>query len=186
MKTRNLMAAFAFALCLGLGAYENFDAAYKDAQRLEKENKNPEALAALQKAVALSQADWQRYRVFATAANIHLKTQKPEEAAKQVAALQALALNQEQTIALHLLNARVLAAQKKTADAAAELRKIIAIQEDFEPYYLYAGATFSLNQLNDPGLAGEFIRKFNANKRNKAEWMLNRVKGMAEKIEKKR
>ena len=36
MKTRNLMAAFAFALCLGLGAYENFDAAYKDAQRLEK------------------------------------------------------------------------------------------------------------------------------------------------------
>lgn len=113
MKTRNLMAAFAFALCLGLGAYENFDAAYKDAQRLEKENKNPEALAALQKAAALSQADWQRYRVFATAANIHLKTQKPEEAAKQVAALQALALNQEQTIALHLLNARVLTAQKK-------------------------------------------------------------------------
>ena len=95
-------------------------------------------------------------------------------------------MNQEQTIALHLLNARVLAAQKKTADAAAELRKIIAVQEDFEPYYLYAGATFSLNQLNDPGLAGEFIRKFNANKRNKAEWMLNRVKGMAEKIEKKR
>ena len=121
MKTRNLMAAFAFALCLGLGAYENFDAAYKDAQRLEKKNKNPEALAALQKAAALSQADWQRYRVFATAANIHLKTQKPEEAAKQVAALQALALNQEQTIALHLLNARVLTAQKKTADAAEQI-----------------------------------------------------------------
>ena len=81
MKTRNRMAAFAFALCLGLGAYENFDAAYKDAQRLEKENKNPEALVALQKAAALSQADWQRYRVFATAANIHLKTLNPEEAA---------------------------------------------------------------------------------------------------------
>ena len=183
MKTRNLMAAFAFALCLGLGAYENFDAAYKDAQRLEKENKNPEALVALQKAAALSQADWQRYRVFATAANIHLKTQKPEEAAKQVAALQALALNQEQTIALHLLNARVLTAQKKTADAKTELRKIIAIQNDFEPYYLYAGATVSLNQLNDPALAGEFIRKFNANKRGKAEWMLSRVKDMEKKIE---
>ena len=141
MKTGNLMAAFACVLCLGLGAYENFDAAYKDAQRLEKENKNPEALAALQKAAELSQADWQRARAF------------------------------------------VLTAQKKTADAKTELRKIIAIQNDFEPYYLYAGATVSLNQLNDPGLAGEFIRKFNANKRGKAEWMLSRVKDMEKKIE---
>ena len=73
--------------------------------------------------------------------------------------------------------------QKKTADAKTELRKIIAIQNDFEPYYLYAGATVSLNQLNDPGLAGEFIRKFNANKRGKAEWMLSRVKDMEKKIE---
>lgn len=113
MKTGNLMAAFACVLCLGLGAYENFDAAYKDAQRLEKENKNPEALAALQKAAELSQADWQRARAFDIAANIHLKMRNPEEAAKQVAALQALALNQEQTIALYLLNARVLTAQKK-------------------------------------------------------------------------
>ena len=186
MKTRNLMTAFAFALCLGLGAYENFDAAYKDAQRLEKKNKNPEALAALQKAAALSQEDWQRYRVFSTAANIYLKTRKLEDAAKQVAVIQALSLNQDQKIEVNLLNAQVLIAQKKTADAKTELRKIIAIQNDFEPYFLYAGATVSLNQLNDPALAGEFIRKFNANKRNKAEWMLNRVKGMAEKIEKKR
>ena len=186
MKTGNLMAAFACVLCLGLGAYENFDAAYKDAQRLQKENKDTEALTALQKAAALSQEDWQRYRVFSTAANIYLKTRKLEDAAKQVAVIQALSLNQDQKIEVNLLNAQVLIAQKKTADAAAELRKIIAVQEDFEPYYLYAGATFSLNQLNDPGLAGEFIRKFNANKRNKAEWMLNRVKGMAEEIEKKR
>ncbi len=186
MKTGNLMTAVAFALCLGLGAYENFNAAYKDAQRLEKENKNPEALAALQKAAELSQADWQKYRVFAMAANIHLKTQKPEEAAKQIASLQALSLNQEQAISLYLLNARVLTAQKKTAEAAAELRKIIAVQEDFEPYYLYAGAAFSLNQLNDPALAGEFIQKFQANKRSKAEWMLNRIKTMTEKIEKKK
>ena len=64
MKTGNLMAAFACVLCLGLGAYENFDAAYKDAQRLQKENKDTEALTALQKAAALSQEDWQRYRVF--------------------------------------------------------------------------------------------------------------------------
>ena len=84
---------------------------------------------------------------------------------------------------MNLLNAQVLIAQKKTADAKTELRKIIAIQNDFEPYYLYAGATVSLNQLNDPALAGEFIRKFNANKRGKAEWMLSRVKDMEKKIE---
>ena len=118
MKTGNLMTAFACVLCLGLGAYENFDAAYKDAQRLQKENKDTEALTALQKAAALSQEDWQRYRVFSTAANIYLKTRKLEEAAKQVAVIQALSLDQDQKIEVNLLNAQVLIAQKKTADAA--------------------------------------------------------------------
>lgn len=186
MKTRNLMAAFAFALCLGLGAYENFDAAYKDAQRLEKENKNPEALGCFAEsggAVTGGLAEIQSLCHGCKYSPQDAETGGSREAGRRTSGIGIESGTDDCSASVEC---PCPYRAEKTADAAAELRKIIAVQEDFEPYYLYAGATFSLNQLNDPGLAGEFIRKFNANKRNKAEWMLNRVKGMAEKIEKKR
>ena len=181
-KTRTICIAISLFLALGLGANDNFNDTYKDAQRLEKEKKNSEALAAYQKAGELSQADWQKFRALSAAAKLQLKSGKTEEAAKCVTTLQTQKLNTEQTISLHLLNADVLAAQKKNSEAAAELEKILAIPEDFEPYYLYMGATFCIDTLKDAKLAEAFLAKFESSKRKKADWMTRRIESLNQKL----
>ena len=181
-QVKTVGIAFSLVLSLALGAYENFNEAYKDAQKLEKEQKSSEALAAYRKAADLSQADWQKFRALSSTAKLLLKTGNPENASKDIAALQSLKLTAEQSISLQLLNAEVLAAQKKNAEARAELMKILAVTEDFEPYYLYAGATFCADTLKDAELAKAFLAKFDSSKRTKAGWMTKRMENLKQKI----
>lgn len=166
--------------------YENFDSAVKEAKRLADSNKKQEAVAAFQEALNFSKETWQKFQVQTAMANLYLKEKKYQDAENMVQELYKIELNKEQMSVVVLLSASIYAEQGKNDKAAAELKRVLEIEDDasaFMAYYCFTAAELYCNKIKDYERAAILIKKIEANDKT-PQWIKNRIGIIKETIAK--